>query len=354
MIELMVAGAVASIALLAATQAYLQLIRIQRDLRRKNDVSIQLALGQVLLERNLANAGLNFADPRYAFRVRNNVAADMANGDGTTIAAVTGGGTAAGVVIGTDAIEIMYGEPTNRRPGVVVGCPTGGCNTGGGNGAVNLATAEPFTPTEAVALTTSSTMTGPVVLFTNDVGVSCLVRAVSLTSNLNTTVNFKFLDTDMAVTSTPPANCPAAGMNAYGADVRQRFLVYQGANAANPGIYVQTQGAGTTVLGAPQLLLAGVEDVQVAPLVINAGTGALQPCNDLVGTPTCVYPNNNETNLRGARLNLTVQGVETLPQAGALRPVSFDHNTSTTTGVGVYRALGTAMVFLPNAAPLAL
>jgi len=350
LVELMISGAVALIAVIAATATLTTQLKAQGDSTTKNAISIQIALAQVILERQLSNATMGFSDPRYGFRLRNNVAASLPNGDGTSILTAAPGDTTAGVLVGTDVIEAAWAEPTTRRAGTVNACPGASCTLGTGTGLVQLATTEPLTIAEATILSSVFSESGPLLLFTNQAGTSCLGRATSVTPGVSTAMTFNYYDADLnSITPSATINCPAAGMSVFGADVRRRYMIYQDAGGTTQGIYTQDMKTTSLAYDVPKLLVAGIEDMQVMPSIQNAD-GTFSSCND-GSTPTdagttCSLSATNDYLVRSALVTLTGNGTKPLALAGMVRPAVYDHAAGTVSGF--YRTTLELSLFLPN------
>lgn len=369
LIELMVAAAVAMIAITAATATLVNQVKNQRDVSRRNAIGVQLALAEVILDRQLSNAALNFADPRYGFRIRNRISSSLANGDGTSINVVALGANQAGAVAETDVIEIAWGNPTIRRGGRVVSCGTPSCNNSNGTGTVQLATTEPLNITEATVLAGTTGASGPLILFTDEAGASCTGRATTITPGVTTSMTFNYLDADAVGTNPTATTCPAAGMFVYGADTRRRYMVYQQANGANLGIYVQEMQSGSPAFGTPTLLVGGIEDMQVRAHVVTS-TGATEYCDDPAVPNAILYPSiaacslshtndstSNDYQVRSADVRLTVRGTQPLivKDSHWVRPLSYDHAALPVAQADdIYRSVGEFSVLLINSSLVTL
>jgi hypothetical protein len=257
------------------------------------------------------------------------------------------GDAAAGVVSGTDVIEAVSGNSLTRRAGIVSKCGSPSCNNGLGTATAQLATTEPLTIGEATTLLTGATARGPLLLFTDEAGNSCLGRATSITPGITTSMNVNYLDADLNAATPTSTACPGVTMRVYGADTRRRYMIYQQANGTNLGIYTQDMDPSTLAYGAPTLLVAGIEDMQVQPSVATATPGQLQRCNDQPTAPTCTLSNTNDWQVRSADIRLTARGTQTLAEAGGRRQISFDHTAGTVDNI--YRQYGQFSLLLVNA-----
>jgi hypothetical protein len=156
----------------------------------------------------------------------------------------------------------------------------------------------------------------------------------------NSRYQVRLVDQDLADLGAAPAGCPVAGMSVYGADQRRRYMVYRFAGDRSPSLVMQRSlavaGSNNAVgtLGDIEVLVEGIDDLQVAPRLFNSASAICPPqadgrqfcqCNDSDTTPQCLMTAANTQWLRGAMLELTSVGVAPFFQrAGERLQQSFD------------------------------
>lgn len=356
LLELMIGLALASIISLMIAVVSAQLMQAGVGNSRAREAEARVGLALAVLDRSISNAGVGFVDSRYAFRIYNNLPAGSlaVKVVGGNLPVVAKGGAAAGIVENTDVFEVSFDDQTIRRAGVVVPNSTVSC--GGDTCAVTLATGDPFLDTELTAIGGAAGVeTGPLVLFTNDQGRSCLGRAKGPTGApplaASPRIDFVMKTEDGANAAAVPVqarwgganvNCPQAGDAVYALGRRRRFMVWQDANGANLGLYSQEANvalggsSGLFPNTAPALSVAEVENLQVAPSLPNPGMApgplgcsqALCRCND-APAPGCVLNSSDHPpNGTDRRSNVRLVSIELTQRAGlrqtAQQPNSYD------------------------------
>ncbi len=343
--ELMVTVGIASIVIAAATMAATSMFSMTQGQARQSSAEAQLALAMSSLDRLLSSTGTGFANARYSFRVRNNVPAGTLAGDSSGMNVVTAGASGAGIIAGTDVIEVGWGNPVFRRAGTVVGSVCSSSCT------VQLQNADPLADQEWGTLdadggSTGSVISGlPYLLFTRDQNPreSCLGKITGIVSPTNRTLTVQMLN-DNYGTTTPDCTVNNNGdLLVYKLEERRRIIVYQRANGADLGLYVQkadpSTGAFTT---DPDALALGVDNLQVGPLVgaeFDGGVAAVGSCSAVdggvcncgVNPGVCALgeqggiatasPTGLNSLVRGALIQVAVRGER---RAGARAPVSLD------------------------------
>jgi prepilin-type N-terminal cleavage/methylation domain-containing protein len=261
LIELMVSVAVASVVILAATQAVMVVTQAKRTNQRRLEVNEQASGALSLIGFDAQNAGYRFASPAFSVRVLDNV---VAGGDelGTITATGGCGGTDWGIAPGSDTVEFRYGfeqlVPGNNSP---VTCTGGTCDVVLGGGAAS----NPFS-----AMTPSGA--GDLVLLSNATA-ACLGRVTANVTGTAMQMQLLNLDLSNATVGAFPG-CAAGTFSVMRLGRRVRYLVCQPPASQpleRPGLYRQeVDGSGD--FGAPQLVQEGIEDLQVA--LRYDGTGA--------------------------------------------------------------------------------
>jgi hypothetical protein len=142
--------------------------------------------------------------------------------------------------------------------------------------------------------------------------------------------------------SEPNDGCPAAGYSVYAmggtGSFRRRYAVL--GTDAGSALYVQSTPEGTAdgVLGAPRLLVQGVEDMQIAWLLANPNSNTVAGCESPMcvchsgtngtgltdgGFANCVAASNQGL-IRGAEVRLSVLGHDPVQRTGAKSVQLFD------------------------------
>lgn len=283
LIEMIVTVAVASVVIAAVIASGVTMVQFTQGQGRRTAAETQLALALSQIERRASNAGVNFANAKYAVRFHNNVpSGTLLNYDGNTTPVVARcgvppcAGAPAGIVEGTDVLELAMSPSGVRRMGNALQ-PRGP----GGSTTVQLGTGDPFLDSEL----DPAGPKGQVVLFSDPrfPEDSCLARleATALGSN---TPTFNFADDNLAPNTTetcaspsvPPGRpgegqaCPCRGdsFDVFVLEQRVRFVIYQQANGLDMGLYLQEPGGLPGTFGNVFTPVAlGIENLQVAPTV---------------------------------------------------------------------------------------
>jgi len=312
LIELLVAGAVGLIIIIAI----LTTVDLQRGFHRNSDrllsADSSASLALLAVGRELENAGFHFPVATLAIRPRDNVAAPLPNGDGTTVPVTTLGSASAGVIGGTDAIDIITGNPTT------VGGFINGIGAVGPSVTFNLDALDPLMPTD---LDAGLGVIGPLLAFQAP-GVRCVGKVTSAAGTTVTVAIFPDLEGDLTAAGAGAAGCPALDMSVYAVMTRKRYLIYQDATGTF-GLYVQnlrdpvnTQRLG--VLGPPVLVAEGIEDMQIS-YNVGAGTwcnkGGVGDCDVMASLGS----------IQGIRIQMVTRGTDVVRRTGEFRPAVFNH-----------------------------
>jgi prepilin-type N-terminal cleavage/methylation domain-containing protein len=335
LIELMMAGAIGSL-IIAATLAVFSL---QRALHRNSDRLLSEHFGasvaSLAITRDLENAGFHFSSPAMAIRPRDNILGSLPNGDGTVINALSLGDPGAGVIFGTDAIEIIAGNPAT------VAGQVGGVSGGSGVYTVTLDALDPLSSIDVDA--GAHGVLGPMLVF-QSATTRCLGKVTGITGLNVTVTTYPAFDGDVTGSGTDVANCPLANMNVYTLMTRKRYLIYQDGTGVF-GLYVQnlrdpTNTTRLGVLGPPVLIAEGIEDLQVA---YNMSGGVW--CNQ--GTPsdggTDCDVMTNPAAIQGIKFQLVSRGTDVVKRPGRYRPAVFNHSAGTQDDIDRL-ALGTSLM----------
>ncbi len=366
LIELLMTLAISSVVILAATLAATSMFTMSQGSARQSTAEAQLALSLATLDRTLASTGAGYSNARFAFRVRNNVGTGAMAGDGSGVVVVDpASSAAAGIIKGTDVIEVAWGDTTMRRPGSVTNGTLNSAAT-----VLDLLNADPLADTEWADATT---IVSPFIVISRDLNPeqSCLAKITGVASTSPRKLNITMLNDDF--TTTPAAVCSITANNndvsVYKLVTRRRIFVYQRAGRADLGLYVQTADPATGVYGGNiDALALGVDNLQVAPMVgakFDNTAQAAGTCSAVVGTPClcgdrptgapCAVSEVGGLGgaatvgtlnalVRGAVIQLTVRGER---RAGAGDVASFDHAAAAADGIR--RARGEITVNLYNA-----
>jgi hypothetical protein len=312
LIELLVAGAVGLIILIAI----LTTVDLQRGFHRNSDRLLSADSGASLallaVGRDLENAGFHFPVATLAIRPRDNVAAPLPNGDGTTIPVTTLGSASAGVIQGTDAIDIITGNPAT------VGGFVNGIGAVGPSTIFNLDALDPLMPTD---LDAGLGVVGPLLAFQAP-GVRCVGKVTSAGGTAVTVTVFPDLEGDLTGAGTGVAGCPALDMSVYAVMTRKRYLIYQDSTGVF-GLYVQNlkdplNAQRLGVLGPPVLVAEGIEDMQIS-YNVGAGTwcnkGGLGDCDVMASL----------NSIQGIRIQMVSRGTDVMKRIGEFRPAVFNH-----------------------------
>lgn len=324
LVELMIASALGVLVIAAA----LTVFNLQRSFHRNADRLLSeessTSLGVIAITRDLENAGYHFAAPALAIRPRDNISASLPNGDGTVIPAIALGDPGSGVILGTDALEILSGNGSTVS-GVVNGASATTTTTS--TATVTLDALDPLSANDVDA--GSGGYVGPVLVFQNAT-TRCLGKVTSIVGLSVTVTRFADFEGNLSGAGCPtacPAGCPAAQMSVYAVMSRKRYLIYQESPGVF-GLYVQNLrdpafGNHLGVLGPPVLVVQGVEDLQIS---WNIGNDTW--CNN--GTPSdggadCDVMNNLAT-IQGLQFQLVSRGDDVVLRPGKYRPAVFNHS----------------------------
>jgi type II secretory pathway pseudopilin PulG len=358
LLELMVAGAVGLIIILAALAAFDLQSQFARNTERLLSAQASAGLGMTMMQRDLENAGLRFrggvqngGGPIYAGVVRpyDNLGANITilkNDPAGTGKVIPTAGTAAGFIPGTDAFEVYQGalQASQQRLGAqVVNVSFAGAQA---NVTINP---NPFTPGELAAAGSAA----PLLMFWMD-DVHCMGRMVNLVSLVGTvvTITIQTVDLDLGLSGTPfIAGCPAPLNNVEILQQRRRYLIYQtdGSVAGQParnGLHVQSNApcdplgvvpvvCSTDLLG-PAMISEGIDDMQVTWRVPDADPVATNGwCQNRVADPTCGFDQavvawtpaitRRAASITGAQIYLASRGQETYLRPGEAVPTLLNH-----------------------------
>jgi len=323
LVELMIASALGVLVIAAALTAF----NLQRSFHRNADRLLSeessASLGVISITRDLENAGYHFAAPTLAIRPRDNISASLPNGDGTVISAIALGDPGSGVILGTDALDILSGN------GSTVSGAVFGATVAGSTATVTLETLDPLSSNDVDA--GNGGYVGPVLVFQNT-STRCLGKVTSIVSlNPMTVLVTLFADFEgnLSGAGCPtacPASCPASQMSVYAVMSRKRYLVYQESPGVF-GLYVQNLKDPVLsnhlgVLGPPVLVVQGVEDLQISWNIGNDTWCNNGPPSD--GGADCDVMNSLAT-IQGLQFQLVSRGDDVVTRPGRYRPAVFNH-----------------------------
>lgn len=345
LIELIVTIAVASVVILAATQAVMVVTQAKRTNERRLEVFEASGTALSLIQFDAQNAGFRFASPVFSVRVINDV-----QGNEPELAPVTStancGGAGWGIAKHSDTIEFRYGLD-DLVPGVdsPMTCAGGNCTvTLGGGGARN-----PFHDPGPDGA-------GSIVLLANP-NASCLGRVTSNVTSSTMTMQLLGLDLSPATEASFPG-CANGSFTVMRAARRVRYMICEPPAALTterPGLYRQ-EAIDPGGFGTPVLVQEGIEDLQLALRYENhdallTGTGCVNTvctCNraagDCVGLDlnlpivdsAMAAPPDQKVpfRLRGIDVGVTALSTRNQGRSGALeqfvRPALFDRAVGTT------------------------
>lgn len=393
LVELVVTVAVASVVIMAVVASGVTMVQFTQGQGRRTAAETQLALALSQIERRASNAGVNFANARYAVRFHNNVVGTVPNYDGSTTPVVPRcdvapcPGFAEGIVEGTDVLELAMSNSGVRRGGEVIGSGRPGVSP---TETVRLSNGDPFLESELMGAG------GQLVLFSDPrfPEDACLARFLKVPNPaIPFELEFEFLNDDLGTANVPciaatddtgaplpgvGSPCPCrAGFDVYVLEERSRLVIYQRADGEDIGLYLQ-QPAGAGSFGNVFIPVAlGIENLQVSPVVgarlvrdavlstdtdlvvdactataLTAGAPNWSPCqcNDSLAA-TCTLgdatPGAAEAYVRSVAIELTARADRW--QEGQ-RPASFDSPAGPVDGVNRMRAsmvVNIANPFLP-------
>lgn len=348
LVEIMVATAVGAITLLATVAVVNATRALQEGAERRLTSYQSLNMALFSMTRYLENAGYRF--PGQAVIIRNNieegVSLRMGAGQESVLRVLREGAREAGVLSGTDVIEVLVGD-RNRGVGMVLSARSSGSDV-----IVTFENNEaPMFPSEVERLK-AQTAQGPFIVFSGDIAGK-LVSCTGLMTGMVKDAEFKVSLQDVDGQPARVPNCPQSGMSVFGLGSRRRFMAYQKEESSDKleervGLYVQSslrnakgfQNAG--ILDNPKLLAQGVEDLQLAASMDNTdnlfGCGGSPTCQCGRGDMKCTRDFLQHMDLlRGVRIRLLSRGIHSrwlpgTPRAqpnpsfvlDAGRPPSFD------------------------------
>ncbi len=371
-LELLISTAISSIIIAAAVSVFVALASQQRTAERLVEAQSSTMVAMVTMQMDVGNAGYRFPLPAFAVRHIEVDSATSLPSNGTLPITSSANCDSAGLVEGTDVLELAEGF-AGLGPGKALSAAiTSGVNVGftlGNRG-------EPFSMTEATG-GTGALAVGSVLAFANAAGVACLVKVTSLDSSGMTSGTGTLIDRDYAALGVSPGTfypgCPAADMDVYRLGGRTRYMICKPTSASTNmySLYRQT----STIVGAwnpPVKLQEGIEDLQVSlgysnadggiaatgsspTCVQGAASGSYCYCDDKVAGAcslttadvepglTSITPGSRISLVRGIRVQLTGMGQRTaLALNGGLvntdyrRPDSFDHAGMATSAADSY------------------
>jgi prepilin-type N-terminal cleavage/methylation domain-containing protein len=331
LVELTVALGVSSIIVLAAVMSASAIFSMTQGQARRSTAEATLALATVSLDRFASNAGAGFANSRYAVRLRNNVTMSGTSLPSGPSVVVAGSGSA-GIVEGTDVLELSWGSPSRRagRVGPISGPMAPGVT-------IQFSDGDPLADQEWNGLAPNPA----VLLLTRETNPleACLVQFSNVTTTHSVTVD------------SFDGTCSFSGTDviAYKLESRMRLFVYQLAGGADLGLYRQDMDPASTsgsFLAAPEALALGVENLQFALVVgptpsaptVSPGVGTcadlLCTCSDVNpavsddctvteggGISPATAPDGMSSLVRAVNAEVTVVGDR---REGQARPASFD------------------------------
>lgn len=294
LVEMMVALAVMSVIVLAAVLSASSIFSLTQGQARRSSAEAALALATVSLEKLASNAGAGFPNARYAVRVRNNVTTTTTLSGNLPV--VVAGGPVAGVIAGTDVLELSWGNPQFRRAGAVAPAPTGSqvvvtfgtvalnsILTGGDPLAdEEWGGAQPATPRVLLITRTQDPLESCLFSFGSPLTLPVIPVDQVLTERYG-------VATSSCVVTSPIG---VADTLAYKLEGRVRLFVYQQANGVDLGLYRQNMDTSAVSIGdfenvtvagqEPEAVALGVENLQLAPVLgpnVDGGFPAVGSCS---------------------------------------------------------------------------
>lgn len=328
LIELMVALAIALIFISAAMVVFAGVTQRNTDTGRWVEREGDTALATMLIQRDLVNAGFRFPSARYSVQSYDNVTgATVISNSASTAEPISSGAGTTGIMEGTDVVEILLGSPVHGR-GVITNAPTAGSTTP----SVVLQDNEPFlaggeTPADGAVLLFAGQPSG--------LPVSCLAHTASAPAGTPVTLSTNILEPNLRVAGAGVTNCPQNGFGVYRMGSRVRYFVGWDSTLQRSALYVQ-RGGEAGLMGAAEALVWGVEDLQLAPMVLNdaadaLGCGAGQVCECNTGGACTVGPTTTmdsglpwTTQQVGLQIGLSTPGERRATAAGGRRPALFN------------------------------
>ena len=338
LLEITVTSAISAVIVLGAMQYAALVGQFQEQSDKKIETINSAAVGERSQSNDLENTGFQFGSPRLAFHLHNNVTPTTVP-NGFRYYLTPPGGTQAtinvvsnvemnwknptsvgsGILNTTDVFDAFIGEdPAIRRSGLIAADPLQ-CNPlgdqkfiielsgSGGNMADPISTLNPdgtmttvtpgvVTPGAMPLLLLTGSGTPPTVqMFAKVLEIlpasgganPCggVPSTLSPTANVRVIIQLQAISTGVMMSCTSTL-CPSAGApmptRAQKVSVLNRWLRYMVFKPAAvppstlPGLYVQTSGPEGDI-GPPRLMVQGVEDMQVAP-ILTRSTGVGGSC----------------------------------------------------------------------------
>jgi len=355
LIELMITVAISSVVMLAAVQVVMMVSQSRRENERRLEVKSNAMSALALIDFEARSAGYRFSSPVFATRWLNNVAGTEPEltAAGNQISTTANCGSADwGIAPGSDTIEFRLGSEL-----VVPGS----------------ASPSPVAPSTPTALLIAATLNpfdaagqgaGELLLWTTGTA-SCLGRG-GTGGVVGSSIPVQLVNQALTATTLsafPGCAAPSTSYSLMRATRRVRFLICQPPASqpdARPGLFQQV-AVGSAAFGVPQLVQEGVEDLQLAPVLDNAGpnpvtgtgcTAGRCVCNNSPGTTsTCAEYNVNASIVDGSAANasrvapfrlraydVAVTGISMRSRVGRgsnavlerfVRPALFDHAAGT-------------------------
>lgn len=338
LIEITVTTGMSAVIILGAVQYASLVGTFQEQSDKKIEALNSVAIGERSQSNELENVGFQFSSPRLAFHLHNNVNATQnpngfryyltpPGGSQASILPITNAefdwfnpNATTGILNMTDAFDAFVGEdPGVRRSGLIAADPVAcGPPTDqiflielagtAGNGGDPLSSLNPdgtittFGPAFPVIPTAGQLpllmLTGAgnppnVQMFAKVLQIvtptsgtpptPCTPTPMAPTSNLRVLIQLQVIQngvmvacTSAACPSVPGAPVPTRAQKVWALNRWLRYMVYKpppGANPTYPGLYVQSSGPDGDI-GPPRLMVQGVEDMQVAPILArSSGAG---------------------------------------------------------------------------------
>jgi prepilin-type N-terminal cleavage/methylation domain-containing protein len=355
LIELMITVAISSVVMLAAVQVVMMVSQSRRENERRLEVKSNAMSALALIDFEARSAGYRFSSPVFATRWLNNVdgTEPELTAAGNQISTTANCGLADwGIAPGSDTIEFRLGSEL-----VVPGS----------------ASPSPVAPSTPTALLIAATLNpfdgagqgaGELLLWTTGTA-SCLGRG-GTGGVVGSSIPVQLVNqalTAATLSAFPGCAAPSTSYNLMRATRRVRFLICQPPASqpdARPGLFQQV-ALGGAAFGVPQLVQEGVEDLQLAPVLDNAGpnpvtgtgcTAGRCVCNNSPGTTSaCAEYDVNASIVDGSAANasrvapfrlraydVAVTGISMRSRVGRgsnavlerfVRPALFDHAAGT-------------------------
>lgn len=356
LLEITVTSAISAVIVLGAMQYASLVSSFQEQSDKKIETINSAAVGERSQSNDLENTGFQFGSPRLAFHLHNNVTPTThptgfryyltpPGGTQASISVITNAEMdwlnpmpTTGILNNTDVFDAFVGEdPAVRRSGTIAADPVQCGPTsdqiflvelagGGGNAADPLSTlnpdgtlttfgpAFPVIPTAGqlpLLLLTGAGSPPTVQMFAKVLQVvnpgpvtapnPCSPTPMSPTLNLRVLIQLNAIQSGVMVPCTSslcPAGAgspaPARAQKVYALNRWLRYMVYKPPATpppSYPGLYVQTSGPDGDI-GPPKLMVQGVEDMQVGPILTRSVTagGSCNASMCLCEEPTIAAP----------------------------------------------------------------